>query len=270
MDNEIHHREDTKLYTFDLTLKGTAHSILVATKTLFESGSSPAELDGEYAYPTTYKDGESCSTAITVLFENVGGSASNTNIHAKSCIATGMELAQSSGSNGGELTVVIHMASGYQPVYNTLTPTSPSTDTGTPKNIFDISTSTITPSGGSAETVFTTDWSLSVARNIERIGFKDTTDWEPFGLAMTGVMEVTGSLTVKRDSEFDSLQDSFHGGTLNALSLIETNFTLSIPKLIFMEPSTDKGGNILMSTMPFRAVGQIATPSSNIVSITTS
>jgi len=266
--NQATHRPDQKLYTFDLTFKGTTTSVLRACRLMFEDGVSECDFTGDYEFPTSsYKDAESSTTQMTVLFQNAGADATSSDLICKSCVATGMTLAEDIGSEGGELTVSLNMVTAYQPTHGSLTPSSSTEDTATPKNIKSITTAYI--NGGAQEDLVIMGWEVAFSRTIERIHFKDTTNYDPYGLAMTGALEATGNINCKRDDAVHDLLAKFKDGNTVAVSLAEaSNFTIDIPKAIINEASVDSGGSYLKQAIPFTALGNEATTSDSIVGIT--
>jgi len=266
--NQATHRPDQKLYTFDLVFKGTVTSVLRSCQLMFEDGVSECDFTGNYAFPTSaYKDGASATTQMTVLFANAGADATNSDIICKSCVATGMTLAEDIGSEGGELTVSLNMVTAYQPTHGSLTPSSSTEDSATPKNIKSLTTAYI--NGGSQEDLVVMGWDVAFSRTIERIHFKDTTNFDPYGLAMTGAMEATGNIQCKRDDAVHDLLAKFKDGNTVAVNLAESsNFTIDIPAAIINEASVDSGGSYLKQAIPFTALGNAGTPSTSIVGIT--
>ena len=103
-------------------------------------------------------------------------------------------------------------------------------------------------------------WELNVSRTIERIHFKDQTagSFKPFGYAMVGGFEVTGSLTVIRNDDVHDLLAKFYDGSTVNINIEETTaskLTITMPKCYINEPSIDNGGAVLTETIPFTVVG---------------
>jgi len=274
--SQVKHRPDQKVYTFDLTLKGTPTSVLQACQWLFEDGTSEADFTGDYAFPkNTYKDAIASTTQVTVVFENAGADASLNDIQCKSCIATGLTLNQDITAESGQLACTVNMMTGYQPEHVTFadvenvsyTSGSYTKDTATPKNLRDITTAYI--NGGAQEDLVLYSWELSINRSVERIHYSETSTFKPFGLVMTGAMEATGSLTAKRDDAVHDLLAKFKDSNTVAINLAEASgFTIDIPKAVLNEPGVESGGNVLTQTLPFTAFGTDATSSGSIVGIT--
>ena len=199
------HNLHTKVYTFDVTMKGSAVAIEKAMELMIEDSVSPYKLDGDYSFPDTYKDGESVATQKTFIFAGVGS---------------------------GTTTKI----------------------SGVAKNIKDLSVYNM--NNGSARDLHIMSWEISLSRSVERIATKDYTNYKPYGYAMVGQFEVTGSITCKRDSSIENLLATLSSGAF-ALNLAEaSNFTISVPKACVNESTMDSGGSIMMQTIPFIAYSE--------------
>ena len=135
---------------------------------------------------------------------------------------------------------------------------SPAYDTGTPKNIRSLATGSSGINGGALEELVIQSWELSVSRTIERIHYKDSTSgtFEPFGYAMTGGFEVTGSMTVIRNDDVNDLLAKFYDSNTVDVNIQESsNFAIALDKCLINEPTIDNGGAVLMETIPFTVVG---------------
>ena len=252
-----HHAEGTKMWTFDTVLRGTPVSVLLATEAVFEDGSSEAELANDYAFNLNgYKNGSSNGTAtFDIRFEDGGADTTLNNLVCNGCVGTGFTLSQDIGSEGGELVCTINWATAYVPQYGSDAITSPAYDTGTPKNIRNLSL-TASEIGADNDMVIQS-WELSCNRTIERIHYKDITSgtFAPFGYAMTGQFEVAGSLTVIRNDDVHDLLANFYNSTAVDIGLAGTNFTVALDACLLGESSIDNGGAVLTNTIPFTVVG---------------
>lgn len=260
-ENMGHHRPDTQSYEISLTMRGTPTSVLNTTLPLFADGASAATLTAE-SNTGTMKDGAASTSAVTLLFENAGSDASNIDVIVKSCFCTSMTLKEDVGTNGGELVVEATFWTAYRPLEGTLTPSAYTADSDNPKNVFDLTTTTL-----NSEALVLTSWELSVTRSLDRVHFKNTTDYDPFGYIQTSPYEVSGSLSVKRDdSVYDLLTQTKGDSTGVTLTLSEASgFTISCPD-VMIDNSKPEKGEYLMQTIPFKAFG--ASESANILSIT--
>ena len=260
-----HHSQGTKLWTFDTTLRGTPKSVLYATEALFEDGSSEAVLNNDYTFPTSSYQHDSTSSPATfnIRFINAGADATKHNVVCRGCVGTGFTLTEDIGSEGGELVCTISWATAYMPDNVTAQAdddiTSAAYDTGTPKNIRDLATGSTGINGGALEELVVQSFELSVQRTIERIHYIDNTDgsYEPFGYAMTGGFEITGSLSVIRN---DDVHDLIEGGEFHNSATVDVNiaessdFAIALDKCLLGESSIDNGGAVLMQTIPFTVV----------------
>lgn len=245
------HNLHTKVYTFDVTMKGSAHAIDKAMELLIEKTSSPYTLDGDYPFPNAYKDGESVTTQKTFIFAGVGAGATNNDLQLTSVIATGATISEAVDSENGELICVLNCMTAYKPAYVNQGLGTPTKLSGVAKNIKDLTTYNM--HDGTARDLHIMSWEISLSRSVERIATKDYTNYKPYGYAMVGQWEVTGSVTCKRDTSIENLLATLSSGTF-ALNLAEaSNFTISMPKCKVNEATMDNGGSIMMQTIPFTA-----------------
>ena len=254
-----HHSEGTKLWAFDTTLRGTPVSVLLATQAVFEDASSEAALNNNYTFPSaTYQDGESSAATFDIRFVNAGADSSTETIECAGCVGTGFTLSESIGSEGGELVCTICWATAYMPVHSGTDITSAAYDTGTPKNIRSLASGSTGINGGALEELVIQSWELSVQRTIERIHYKDTTSgtFKPFGYAMTGAFEITGSITcIRNDDVHDLLAKFYDSNTVDVNIAESSNFAIALDKCLLGESTIDNGGAVLMQTIPFTVVG---------------
>ena len=254
-----HHSEGTKLWTFETVLRGTPDSVLLATEAVFEDASSEAVLNNDYAFPSaTYVNDASSASTFEFRFINGGSDATNHNMVLQGCVGTGFTLAEDIGSEGGELVFTINWATAYYPAYSADDISSPAYDTGTPKNIRSLQSSTTGVNGGALEELVISSWELSVSRTIERIHYADNTSgtFEPLGYAMVGGFEVTGSITAIRNDDIHDLIAKFRDSNTVDINIQESsNFAIALDKCFINEPSIDNGGAVLTETIPFTVVG---------------
>ena len=251
-----HHAEGTKMWTFDTVLRGTPTAVLLATEAVFESASSEATLNNNYAFPTaTYKTGESSASTFDIRFINGGADASTETVEMEGCVGTGFTLSEDIGSEGGELVCTINWASAFMPVHSGTDVSSLAYDTGTPKNIRNLGLATTLIDSGNE--MVPLSWELSCNRTIERVHYKDITSgtFAPFGYAMTGNFEVTGSITVIRNDDVHDILANFYNSTTVDINLSGTNFAIAADKCLLGESSVDMGGAVLTQNIPFTVVG---------------
>ena len=251
-----HHAEGQKLWTFDTVLRGTPTSVLLACEAVFEDGSSECALNNDYSFPhTTYVTGAGSAATFDIRFVNAGADSSTETIECGGCVGTGFTLSEDIGSEGGELVCTINWATGFMPVHSSTDISSPAYDEGTPKNIRSLALTTAEL--GSGNDLVIQSWNISVQRTIERVHYKDFTSgtFAPFGYAMTGGFEVTGSMTVIRNDDVYDLMANFRNSTTVDIGLTDGTFVLALDKCLLNEPTIDNGGAVLMETIPFTVVG---------------
>lgn len=262
-----HHVLGTNMYTFDTTLKGTTAAIKDACGAVFTDtagGDASNALNNTYAFPSAkYKNANTSSpNTYTVFFQNAGSDTDGAaHIQFAGCIATGMSLSQSIGSESGELSVTINWATGYLPQAVSTSLSSTTADTTIPKNIRTLDEAACNVD---AQEVVIQGYDLNISRTIERIGYTNNeTDgsadaFEPFGYAMTGAFEVSGSISCVRNSSIHEILNHFRDGSTVAINIIDdtaNDFTIAIPTAYLGDPSMDVGGAVMMQTLPFTAVG---------------
>ena len=232
-------------------------------------------LAAAYTFPTaTYKDGAGSADTFCFTFEGAGDDSTVDDMTLKGCVGTGFTIAEDIGSEGGELTVTIKWVTAYAPVYSNESVSSGTPDTGVPRNIRNLhETNTKINDGSTDHNLVIKSWELSVSRTIERIHYQNNTDadYKPFGYAMVGGFEVTGSMNViKNDDTYDILAKHY-GGTSAVTIQNDTagDLTLSLPLVVLNESSIDSGGSVLMGALAFTVVGA-NDGSGNLISITTS
>ena len=259
-----HHSQGTKVWTFDTVLRGTPYSVLLATEAVFESASSEAVLNNDYAFPTGgYKhDSASSPATFNIRFIDAGADATLHNVVCRGCVGTGFTLSESIGSEGGELVCTISWATAYVPDNSSAQAdddiTSAAYDTATPKNIRSLASGSTGINGGALEELVIQSWDLSVQRTIERIHYTDSTDggYEPFGYAMTGPFEVTGSITAIRNDDVHDLLAKFYDSNTVDINIAESsNFAIALDKCLLNESTIDNGGAVLTQNIPFTVVG---------------
>ena len=270
LESQGHHRRDNIMYEASLTMRGTPTAVLKSCLALFGDGASEASLTP--ASNTNNNSGGKMIhgaanvNAVTLLFENAGSDATALDVSMPGCFATSMTMRQDVGTNGGEMVVETSFVTGYQPVESAYAaPSSKTLDTGAPKNIFDLATSTL-----DAEALVLNSWEITISRELARIGYQDSTNYQPFGYAQVGPYEVTGQLVAKRDdSVHDFAAHSSGDSTGIVLALANSSgFTIDCQDVMIDNTKPDMGGEYLLQTIPFRAFA--ASETAEIIGITIS
>ena len=261
LESQGHHRPDTMMYEVNLTMRGTPTALLKSCNSLFGDGSSEASLTPA-ASTGTMKHGTGTQTAATLLFKNGGSDATNISSVMVGCYCTSMTMREDVGTNGGEMVVESTFVTGYRPIENTLAASSETPDTDAPKNIFSLATQTI-----DSQPLVLNSWEITIARPLARIGYIDTTDYNPYGYVQTGPYEVTGNLLTKRDDTIEDLATKLKGDSAGiAIALAESSgFTIAIPDAM-IDNSQPENGDYMLQNIPFRAFA--ASETAQIIGIT--
>tara|TARA_R100000963_G_scaffold33460_1_gene25835 strand:+ start:705 stop:1751 length:1047 start_codon:yes stop_codon:yes gene_type:complete len=271
-------RADTQMYQIDATLRGSAFSVLASTNAVFEDGVTDAALAGTFS-PTSMVHGSAATVlAPDLLIKNASSDSSNTHMLYKSCLGTSVTLAQDHGTEGGELSVTTSFVSAYKPeqVATAYLASTAAFDLGTPKRL--TSTTCVINEDSSNRELFLLGYDLTISREIVRIACTPASaaagvaTFLPYGYAMTGAYEVSGTINVKRDDNIDFLYDDFIGSA-DYVSLTITgasNFTISLPKVKFDNPKPEVGDSFMTQSMPFRAFFLDTALANNVVSISVS
>jgi hypothetical protein len=252
IESQGHHRPDNQMYEVTLTMRGTTTAVLQSCLSLFGASSSAAILDpSDNTGDMTH--GIANASQFTIVFANAGSDKStNNDVVMKGCFATSMVLRQDVGTNGGEMVVETTFVTAYQPSEEDLNPTSPTIDVGSPRNIFDLGTSTI-----DSVALTLNNFEISITRPLARVHFQPgSASFDPNGYVQTGPYEVTGSITAKRDDSINDIADHIKGDSAGiALSLVDStlaNLNISCPD-IMIDNSKPEVSDFLLQTIPFRA-----------------
>lgn len=252
IESQGHHRPDNQMYEVTLTMRGTTTAVLQSCLSLFGASSSAAILDpSDNTGDMTH--GIANASQFTIVFANAGSDKStNNDVVMKGCFATSMVLRQDVGTNGGEMVVETTFVTAYQPSEEDLNPTSPTIDVGSPRNIFDLGTSTI-----DSVALTLNNFEISITRPLARVHFQPgSASFDPNGYVQTGPYEVTGSITAKRDDSINDIADHIKGDSAGiALDIVDStsaNLNISCPD-IMIDNSKPEVSDFLLQTIPFRA-----------------
>ena len=273
-DDMVKARRHDRMWEVSLTFQASAKAIDRICLALFGDGTTPNVLLGSMPAATTYKHAVASIVPVTIHFEDGAHAGAGTDIHFYGCMCTSFSLSGDLASNGGNVIGTATFVTGYPPVESALTFTGGThvlmTSHVTMFNMHDLSTSTITPSGGSAEDLVLYGFDLNIERPVNRIGFDTAANnFKPAGYAVGGY-EVTGSLTAKRDAESgaaiavaDSAQPVF------AFDLDTGVFQISAAKAILDAASINFDDDGWKNVIPFRCTYDSAATSNAVVTIGT-
>ena len=261
------HNRTQQLFEVSLTMRGTAAVIDRICLTLFGDGATPNILLGSSPAQKSYVNGITNAIPVTLLFEGAGDDsteAAPTSMVYTSCMCTGVVLAFGWGTDGGEMSVVATFTTGYTPdtTSSLVAAGSPVDMNGTPFNIKNL-TATGQSLGGNDLLMY--DFSLSIQRSVERLGWIDST-YAPSGYKI-GMYEVTGTMNVRKDSNSASVVTN----TSTGIALAVTDGTLAISALDVMveDASIDRGGADWKIPYSYRAFFDDAAQTNPVVSIAT-
>jgi|21_taG_2_1085346.scaffolds.fasta_scaffold00149_29 hypothetical protein len=265
------HNLESKMWTFDTTLRGSSGSLQWMGDSLFEDGGNPFILPENYAFPTSLYNKATSSGAKTkdIRLVGAGAGSSASNMEINGCICTGATFGQDIGAEAGEMTLTLNWATGFMPVHSSTAMGGTSTyDEYVPTNIRD---NTIATTVLDSQELVIHSWSVSINRTIERVGFDTAvTNNPPFGYAMTGGWEITGNLNVIRNNDYHDLLGDFKDSAPKALTITNATaslFTLSCPQVLINEPTVDSGGSMLMANIPFTVVAPNTTGTGTVISV---
>jgi len=256
-DTMAQHNYHSKIYTFDLTMKGNRETLIWCVGQLIEDAVSPQKIMGTYVFPDSYKDGEASALPKTFLMQNVGSASSAPDLRLTSCICTSLSMAQALDSENGEMVLTTTWMSAYKPEYiASLALGTPTKYDAQSLNIKNLTTANIFTA--QAEDLHLFSWELTLSRSVERIGAIDYNDHKPYGYAMVGQWEVSGSLTCKRDKSISDASAFLTEGQfgVNIGQSGGSGFDIDLRFCKANEFSVDNGSSVLMQTIPFSAYVQ--------------
>jgi len=254
-------RADTQMYEIATTLRGSPFSVLASANAVFEDGVTEAQILGSFTPTATVAHGASAGVvAPDLLIKNASSDSTNTHMLYKSCLGTSVSFAQDHATEGGELAVTTNFVSAYKPaqVATAYLASTAAFDLGTPKRLTG-TTCVVTDSGSTARELFLLGYELTISREVVRIACTPASasaeTFLPYGYAMTGGYDVSGTLTVKRDDVMDFLYADFIGAAdfVQVVITGASNFTITMPKVKFDNPKPEVGDSFMTQSMPFRA-----------------
>ena len=274
LEGQGRHRQDLSTFTFDVSFLGTTTAIRANCLWAFGDAATPMALTPAIGIGNGVTGdmqmlhGATSANHTTAIFQNGGTDSSAEDLIVKGAVIQSMTIGQDVTSNAGQMTINSTFFTSYPPHEAADTITSDSTDTGTPKSIFELNTNSqngCLQLGG--EELQPTSWEITISRPIVRIGSQDYSSFLPFGYAQTGGWEVTGSMNVKADNNTYDLISSLKGNSTGINLSIDgaDGFGIDLPDVMVNAATLDSGETHLTHTIPFRAFG--ASTSANIISI---
>jgi len=262
-DNMVKEQRHDRMYEISVTFMCTDAAVKRVLLNMYEDGASGeiSHLLGSMPTTLVYQNGVSNAIPVSLVFRDLSHDADN-DIVFRSCMATSMTFSGDIGSNGGVVMCTAVFQTAYAPTANTDLAYNNGSNVNvsaqqTMFNMHDISASTATPSGGSAEDLLLFSFELNIARTVTRVGFDASSSFNPMGYALGGY-EVTGSLNAKRDSESVS---AIAEATSFALDIDTGVYQVKAPTCLIDSASISFDEDGFKQVIPFRAVYSGATSS---------
>ena len=233
---------------------------------------SPADMkDGATNGMSASTEGQLGSSTIVIG----GGSFSSTarDIQYKGCILKDWSLSHSIDSNGGSPVINMTWVTGYLESHvdtvsdGTLgggTNGSGWTDLSSdfPTHWTGLTTlcgKFLGEAYGSSEyDVRAYGYNINISRDIQRVGYQDTTNYKPYAYQQVGGLTVTGDMTIKTDNNKDKINDFSRNQLLSGFSLEGSGYKVWMHGKM-ADISTDTGSPELRSTYSFQGGGNLQT-----------
>tara|TARA_Y100001963_G_scaffold159868_1_gene265835 strand:- start:919 stop:1917 length:999 start_codon:yes stop_codon:yes gene_type:complete len=161
-----------------------------------------------------------------------------------------LTLSMDMNTEAGRLMASGNFMSGYKPLVDTDSTAAVTTNVDFEKGIFDCDTRTV----GATTTVTTSAFSITISNPASRIGFQGASG-ETDGYVRGGKVGITGSITVKYDSDMANLLTGYYQTkTVCPLTFEEgSDFSFSVPKAILTGHNIQFSDEGVMLEVPFIA-----------------
>ena len=270
--NQMKQRLDNPIWEIQLQFLGNFGGGLHAW--LFHN--SFAELNSDFA-PPDWTNGAtnvfSERASSTIYIGGAGNGTSDNDLLYAGCVCKSIELSHSIDSNGGFPVITATFVTGYtvggsndiaDGSGTTITWTDLSGDASV--HWTSLTTSRVGDTSSASYDVRAFGYNISTSREIARVGYQDTTDYEPYSYEQVGGFSVSGDVIYKRDSNFASINDYLRNDTVGGFKFSDgSGYTVELNGKV-SDASTDTGSPELRNTISFQGAGDPAT-SDTIVSI---
>ena len=166
-------------------------------------------------------------------------------------ILQNLTLSMDAGTDGGILKASGQFMTGYKPVLqdcDALCTESESTASDFAKGLFDITTHTV---GGDDASVKT--FSITISNPASRVGFQGSSG-ETDGYSRAGVIDITGNITIKADTNAMEHIDAWQTNALLPIVLNDgSTFSFSIPGAVQSGHALDMATEGMFIDIPFTA-----------------
>ena len=266
-DDMVLWQRHDRMYEISLTFHCSAKAIVRICLVLFGDGTTPNALTGAMpsAIQSKVKHGVGNITPVTIWFENATHAGITTDQFYTSCMCTSFTMSGDVAANGGVVMGTATFVTGYEPTQSTLAFTGGTHATIAQQtalfNMHDMTTAQTLD----GEDIILYAFDLTIARDVNRVGFDQANDFHPSGYSVGGY-EVTGSLTVQRDAEIVDAIDNSAGV---ALELDTGVFHVSAPKTFIDTTSINFDDDGWKQVVPFRCTYDSGNTTNTVVSIAT-
>ena len=268
-DDMVKWQEHDRMHEISLTFHCSNLAIDRICLALFGDGTTPNVLLG--SMPTSVQShiqhGVANITPVTLWFENAAHAGLATDLYFTSCVCTSFTMTGDVSSNAGVVMGTATFVTGYPAVEAALGIQSTSgTNTllTAHTTLFNMHDMTVAQTLDGEDLVLYS-FDLTIARDVQRIGFDSGNAFHPNGYAVGGY-EVTGNLTAKRDDETAAAIDNKAG---MVLSLDTGVFHITAPKTFVDDSGISFDADGWKQNIPFRCTYDGAATSNTVVSIAT-
>jgi len=219
------HNRTNKMYEISFSVLASPTIMDLMCLYAYEDGDGVNNLIGNYRPPNwingaTATDTQNIYIQGAGFSENTASTDENSDMYFKGCVCTSLELTHAIDSESGKPVANMTFVTGYNPEYgdNMSDGEAPHntavnlTGEGSP-NFSDWTTATDIHSSDAGYQIHPYSYSLSMARDVQRIGYVNATDFSPIGYTMVGQWDVSMNCTYKRDANFTNLKSLLYDST---------------------------------------------------------
>jgi len=266
-DVQYRSRPDLRVYTFEVTYALTLNSFAFNLGPWLNDATAPYVLNGASTQPLK-TDGSASTFSRTFVFKNAAGNGTD-DIIAKGCFCTDWEISQDLSSPGADEIKATWMTAYKPDESTTLVPDALSTDTAAIVTMKDM---TVQIDTGTAYDLLPFKFSLKGSRTLERVGSKGSSSAEnPYHIAQTNNYEITGSVTVRRDSNTALLNTALSDPTSyfpTTVSIAHGTYPTYVINGILTGDPINEEDNIFTHDIGFRGLADHTNSATAIMTIT--
>ena len=189
---------------------------------MFEDGDGTNQLFGNYSPPAWTNGGSTGEYCVIGVagggYESDSGGADNEDMTYTGCIMKSLEITHAIDSEGGKPVANCTFVTGFSPTYtdaftdDDLTRTSLTGESATDFTDWHDNYTYVESTGAGYE-IHPYSYSVSLARDIQRVGCVDYTNYQPDGYVMVGGWDTSMNMVYKRDENFANFLSKLHDGT---------------------------------------------------------